>query len=414
MEMFWLYSSFPGNYSSIFQFSSAIAHKVVSLAPSLINRFDASRLVSVLIGCIGFCKQVDNQKYTELHACLKKAASQSSNDFGQLNNLMKPYIKIARLIKNELESKDGINFGFESVLSNVKRFKSFWFVFLPLFYKCCDYLNQYGCKSFVLLLVVSNKLSLISITELDLRQSVMRDKYFADIFKEIPKYSKAELFCIRTDGYQVQYIYKCNDDFQARTIEETRCIDALLIPAAGDDHQQVQENGVQADLAVLNYVFDLCEDDYGEQMLVVQGHNRNYLAVCSPVEDYQNFDFSQIPFKINYRFLLSQSYYMQLVGGQQLCQEYQYVLSRRVSFTELHYYRFCIPKMEVKMGFNQILLSLVFYQDPTSLKLRIDKYLYQQDAFLQYDEYVLILRAKLSYDYRVLENHLLISKLNCI
>ncbi|KAI3645247.1 hypothetical protein MP228_011411 [Amoeboaphelidium protococcarum] len=262
MEMFWLYRSFSGNYLLIFQFSSAIAHKVASLAPSLINRFDASKLVSVLIGCIGRGKFLDYQHYVELHACYKKAVSQSSNDFGQLNNLMKPYIKIDRLIKRELESKDGINFGFESVLSNVKRFKSFWFVFLPLFYQCCDYLNQYGRNSFVLLPVVSNKLPLISITELGLRYSVM-----------------PELFGIRTDGYQVQYIYQCNDDFQARTIEEARFVEAVPTPAAGDNHPQVAEDGVLADLAVMNYVFDLCEDDYGEQILVVQGHNREQQAI---------------------------------------------------------------------------------------------------------------------------------------
>ncbi|KAI3652657.1 hypothetical protein MP228_002082 [Amoeboaphelidium protococcarum] len=253
MEMFWLYRSFPGNYTSISQFSSAIAHKVVSLAPSLINRFDASKLVSVLIGCIGRGKFLDYQNYVELHACLKKAASQSSNDFGQLNNLMKPYIKIARLIKNELESKDGINFGFESVLSNVKKFKSFWFVFLPLFYKCCDYLNQYGCKSFVLLPVVSNKLSLISITELNLCQSVMRNKSFADNFKRIPKYSKAELF-----GSALHFV-------------------AVPIPALVIIRKLKRMAFWQIWLSQITSLIYVKMT--GEQMLVVQGHNREQQAI---------------------------------------------------------------------------------------------------------------------------------------
>ncbi|KAI3650911.1 hypothetical protein MP228_004392 [Amoeboaphelidium protococcarum] len=424
-----------------------IAHKIVSSAPSLIIRFDASRLVSVLMGCIGRCKFLDYQNYVALHACLKKAAAQSSNDFGQLNNLMKPYIKIARLIKKELESKDGINFDFESVLSNVKRFKSFWFVFLPLFYQCCDYLNQSGCKSFVLLPVVSNKLSLVSITELGLRQSVMHNKSFADIFKDIPKYSKAELFGIRTDGYQVQYIYQCNDDFQARTIEEARCVEAVPTPAAGDNHPQVEEDGVLEDLAVLNYVFDLYEDDDGEDVLVVQGHNRdqqqaieqvealawvndmnleqldledfqllqrkrscqsivyeipgqkveyhgkkelavdagirNYVAVCRPRDNYQDLDCSQIPINKYHHFVLSQSQYLQMVGGEQFQAEYrEFSLQARQFSKAFQTVDLCKLRMELQKYFGQFAARLVFYSDLALLKLSLDQYLYQQDALL--------------------------------
>ncbi|KAI3631514.1 hypothetical protein MIR68_010397 [Amoeboaphelidium protococcarum] len=58
-----------------------------------------------------------------------------------------------------------------------------------------------------------------------------------------------------------------------------RNIDAVPTPAAGDDHQQVQEDGVQADLAVLNYIFDLYKDNDGEEVLVVLGHNRELKAI---------------------------------------------------------------------------------------------------------------------------------------
>ncbi|KAI3630569.1 hypothetical protein MIR68_012004 [Amoeboaphelidium protococcarum] len=185
------------------------------------------------------------QDQEDFNYCLKANQVALQNDLAELKNIIRPFCTMVKEVIAELKKKDAVRVGVSYPIYRVRAFKKFWFVYLKLFHHCIKLLNRFNVKSCSILPVVSAKVPFLNINDYQLMNCLVPGKRMGDCVKYISNH-KGQLWALRTDSYQVQFVFKCPEEYAPKDISVMNCIDVERLDPVDNGQMWLPDEDVNA------------------------------------------------------------------------------------------------------------------------------------------------------------------------
>ncbi|KAI3634930.1 hypothetical protein MIR68_007311 [Amoeboaphelidium protococcarum] len=204
------------------------------------------------------------QDQEDFNYCLKANQAALQNDLAELKNIVRPFCTMVKEVIAELKLKNAVRVGVYYPIYRIRAFKKFWFVYLKLFHHCTKLLNHCNVKSCSILPVVSANVPFLSISDYKLMKCLVPGQRIGDCVKYISNY-KGQPWALRTDSCQVQYVFKCPEEYAPKQNSVMNCIDVDRVDLVNNgEGVNVYEGLDQDELNGDNGDFEFDDADDGE------------------------------------------------------------------------------------------------------------------------------------------------------
>ncbi|KAI3643933.1 hypothetical protein MP228_010097 [Amoeboaphelidium protococcarum] len=243
------------------------------------------------------------QDQEDFNYCLKANQAALQNDLAELKNIVRPFCTMVKEVIAELKLKNAVRVGVYYPIYRIRAFKKFWFVYLKLFHHCTKLLNHCNVKSCSILPVVSANVPFLSISDYKLMKCLVPGQRIGDCVKYISNY-KGQPWALRTDSCQVQYVFKCPEEYAPKQNSVMNCIDVDRVDLVNNgEGVNVYEGLDQDELDGDNGDFEFDDADDGE---LEAGNAQEYVQCCGII-----LPISQIHYEQSVRVVISKTRYVQ-------------------------------------------------------------------------------------------------------